>query len=115
MRRQSRILKHPLRRRLFHQRNRPTGLPDGQITDLPVQPHLQKYSPSFLTQISSLSRAVLSHRGAARDRHRRGAGCGGRGSVGRCQGMAGRVDMARELTNGTQTDDAWPVEAFWLR
>jgi hypothetical protein len=29
--------------------------------------------------------------------------------------MAGRVDKARELTNGTQTDDAWPVEAFGLR
>src|SRR6266850_1289366 len=51
-------------------------------------------------------------RGAARDRHRRGAGCGGRGSVGRCQGMAGRVDTARELTNGTQTNGACPVEAF---
>src|SRR5437016_1435052 len=50
--------------------------------------------------------AVLSHRGAARDRHGRGAGCGGRESVRRCQGMAGRVDKARELTNGTQTDGA---------
>src|SRR6266478_9019466 len=50
--------------------------------------------------------------GAYRDRHGRGAGCGGRGSVRRCQGMAGRVDKARELTNGTRTDDAWPGEAF---
>ncbi len=33
-------------------------------------------------------------------------GCGGRGSVGRCQGMAGRVDTARELTNGTLTNGA---------
>src|SRR5438309_12055721 len=45
-------------------------------------------------------------RGAYRDRHGRGVGCGGRGSVGRCQGMAGRVDTARELTNGTQTNGA---------
>jgi hypothetical protein len=47
---------------------------------------------------------VLSHRGAYRDRHGRGAGCGGRGSVRRCQGMAGRVTrpvsrrMARRRT-----------------
>ena len=32
-------------------------------------------------QISSLIRTVPSHRGAARDRHGRGAGCGGRGSA----------------------------------
>jgi hypothetical protein len=37
----------------------PSILPDGQISELPVQPHLQKYFPSLLTQISSLSRAVL--------------------------------------------------------
>ena len=42
---------------------------------------LQKYFPSRLTQITSLIRPVLSHRGAYRDRHGRGMGCGGRGSV----------------------------------
>jgi hypothetical protein len=47
----------------------------------PVQPHLQKYFRFHLTQISSLSRAVLSPRGAARDRHGRGTGCGGRGGL----------------------------------
>src|SRR5713101_1101835 len=79
-----------------------------------VQPHLKKYFCSGLTQISSLSRAVLSHRGACA-RHERGAGCGGRGSVRRCQGMAGRVDKARELTNGTQTNDALADgEAVWF-
>ena len=31
-----------------------------------------------LTQISHITPAVPSHRGAARDRHERGAGCGGR-------------------------------------
>src|ERR1700682_2311662 len=88
-------------------------LPDGQITSCfpkwPVQPLLQKYFPSFPTQISSLIRTVPSRQeGRIARRHERGAGCGGRGSVRRCQGMAGRVDEARELTNGTQTDDAWP-------
>jgi hypothetical protein len=29
-------------------------LPDGQITDFPVQPHLQKYSPSHRTQITGV-------------------------------------------------------------
>jgi len=51
--------------------------------DLPVQPHFQKYFRSRLTQIKSISSAVPSPRGAYRDRHGRGAGCGGRGSVGR--------------------------------
>jgi hypothetical protein len=47
-------------------------------SDLHVQPPLQKYFRFLLTQITCLSPAVLSHRGAARDRHGRGAGCGGR-------------------------------------
>ena len=68
-----------------------------------VNAPLQKYFYSGLTQIKSISLTVSSQAGAYRDRHGRGAGCGGRGSVRRCQGMAGRVDMARELTNGTLT------------
>ena len=92
-------------------------LPDGQITSCfpkwRVQPLLQKYFCFGPRQISSLIRAVPSRQeGRIARRHERGAGCGGRGSVRRCQGMAGRVDKARELTNGTQTDDAWPGEAF---
>jgi hypothetical protein len=50
---------------------------------LAVQPHFEKYFRSRLTQIKSISLAVLPHTGAYRDRHGRGAGCGGRGSVGR--------------------------------
>jgi hypothetical protein len=54
-------------------------------------------------------------RGAVARRHERGAGCGGRESVRRCQGMAGRVDKPRELTNGTQTNDALADgEAVWF-
>jgi hypothetical protein len=56
--------------------------PSGQISragDLPVQPHFLKYSHSRFTQIKSISSAVPPHRGAYRDRHGRGAGCGGRG------------------------------------
>jgi hypothetical protein len=49
----------------------------------PVQPHFQKNSASCLTQIKSITRAVSSPAGAYRDRHGRGMGCGGRGSVGR--------------------------------
>ncbi len=44
-----------------------------------VQSFFQKYFRSLLTQITCISLAVPSHRGAARDRHERGAGCGGRG------------------------------------
>jgi hypothetical protein len=45
----------------------------------PVQFDSKKYSGSRATQINSISIAVPPHRGAARDRHGRGAGCGGRG------------------------------------
>ncbi len=78
-----------------------------------VKPRNQKYFCSRLTQITSISITVsFRQEGRIARRHERGAGCGGRGSGRRCQGMAGRVDKARELTNGTQTDDAWPGEAF---
>jgi hypothetical protein len=58
-------------------------LPDGLFGNAPVQSCLQKYFHSRLTQIKSISLAVPSPRGAHRDRHGRGMGCGGRGSVGR--------------------------------
>ena len=45
---------------------------------LAVQSSLQKYFCSLLTQITCVSFTVPSHRGAVRDRHGRGAGCGGR-------------------------------------
>jgi hypothetical protein len=51
----------------------------------PVQFDFQKYFRSA-PQIKSISLAVPSHRGAARDRHERGAGCGGRGR--RCRRAA---------------------------
>src|SRR5947209_1851123 len=62
---------------------------------MPVQPLLQKYFPSRLTQITSRSFTVPSHRGAVRDRHGRGAGCGGREGVWRAMAVAGR-DEPRE-------------------
>jgi hypothetical protein len=55
-----------------------------------VQSHLQKYTASRLPQITSISPAVSSHRGAARDRHGRGAGCGGRGGAIDEQRLGGR-------------------------
>jgi hypothetical protein len=58
-------------------------LPDGQISDLTVQPPLQKNSASPQTQIKTITRAVLSRGGALAIVTNVGAGCGGRGSVGR--------------------------------
>ena len=59
--------------------NRPTDLPDGQISELAVQPHLQKYFPSRLTQIKSISIAVPPHtEGRFAIVTDVGAGCGGR-------------------------------------
>ena len=46
-----------------------------------VESHRKKYSHFPLTQITNTSLPILSHRGAYPDRQRRGAGCGGRGSV----------------------------------
>jgi hypothetical protein len=54
-----------------------------------VQSCLQKYFAFPSPQIISRTFPVSSHRGAARDRHGRGAGCGGRGSVLRAMGSQG--------------------------
>ena len=43
-----------------------------------VQSRLKKYSDFPKAQITSIFAAVPPHRGAYRDRHGRGAGCGGR-------------------------------------
>jgi hypothetical protein len=57
---------------------------------LAVQSPLQKYFASPVGQIiSTNSRHPVPHRGAYRDRHERGMGCGGRGSVLRATGLQG--------------------------
>src|SRR5438876_2468080 len=112
---------HHRRARRKHAFAYPTALilPDGQITScFPkwlVQPLLQKYFCFGPRQITSLIRTVSSQGGAIARRHERGAGCGGRESARRCQGMAGRVDKARELTNGTQTNGAVARRSLWRR
>src|ERR1700761_6920180 len=53
--------------------------PDRLFRATSVHPLSQKYFCSRLTQITFTSIAVLSHRGAARDRHERGTGGGGSG------------------------------------
>jgi hypothetical protein len=58
---------------------------------LAVQSYLEKYSASRLTQITSISAPVPPHGGAYHDRHGRGVGCGGRGSIFARDGIAGRV------------------------
>jgi hypothetical protein len=57
-------------------------LPVGCIFNSSVESPLQKYFASPVGQIISTdSRHPVPHRGAYRDRHERGMGCGGRGSV----------------------------------
>ena len=56
--------------------------PDGLFCESHVYPPSQKYSASLFTQITCVSLPSRPTRGAARDRHGRGTGCGGRG---RCQ------------------------------
>src|SRR3979490_2431308 len=75
-------------------------LPDGQIsscfTRLPVQPLLQKYFRSGLTQIRCISVTVsFRQEGRIARRHERGTGCGGRKGVRRAMAIAGR-DEPRE-------------------
>jgi hypothetical protein len=89
-----------LRRRV--DRFNPTGK-SVVFASWPVQPHLQKYSCSLLTQISSLIRAVLSQEEGRCARHGRGAGCGGRESVRRAMAIAGR-DEPRERSASVQDD-----------
>ena len=83
---------------------RPLILPDGQITSCfpkwSVQPLLQKYFVWRLTQITSLIRPVLSHRGAFRDRHGRWErDAVDAAALGVCV-MAGQADKACEQSNG---------------
>src|SRR5258706_7264213 len=81
-------------------------LPDGQITDFPVQPSLQKYSASRFTQFTFRTPAVpLPQRGVSRSSRTLGAGCGGRGSVRARDVIAGRV-LARERSNGALMNGA---------
>src|SRR5260370_5216601 len=71
---------------------------DGQITS-----DFQKSCPAPFAKIFSFApdpnqlhiRPVLSHSGAYRDRHERGAGCGGRKGARRATAIAGR-DEPRE-------------------
>jgi hypothetical protein len=78
-----------------------------------VQTRSQKYSPFQRPQISGYWRRLDPARGAYRDRHERGTGCGGRGSVG-AQGDR-RADSFRERFAACKTNGALPGEAFWRR
>src|SRR5260370_40279374 len=72
--------------------------PDGQITELLSSP-LCKNIP-----VPALPKSLLyrqpSHptRGAYRDRHGRGAGCGGRGSVGHVGESQGEMNLVSDKT-----------------
>jgi hypothetical protein len=72
-----------------------------------VQPFLEKYFASAVGQITPTSSPVPSLGGAARDRHGRGAGRGGRGSVGAQRGRRA-VLRARERFHSVQTNGADP-------
>ena len=66
-------------------------LPDGRFVDRGVQPPLQKDFRFRPPQITSRTFRIPPHRGAYRDRHGRGEGCGGRGSVLRAMGWQGEL------------------------
>jgi hypothetical protein len=64
-------------------------LPVGRLVERGVQPHSKKYFGFRTPQITSRTFRVPPHRGACHDRHERGVGCGGRGSVLRAMGSRG--------------------------
>jgi hypothetical protein len=72
----------------------------------PVQPHWEKYFTSPVGQIiSTHSRHPVPLRGAYRDRHGRGMGCGGRGSVLRATGLQGGLYACERLPSERTRDD----------
>src|ERR1700737_4430016 len=80
----------------------------------PVQSHLQKYFCFCLTQITSISPAIPSHRGAFRDRHGRRARDAVDAAALRACVIAGRVLWACERSNGALTRDvAADGEVVW--
>ena len=68
-----------------------SDLPVGQFVDGGVESRLKKYFRFRPPQITSRTFRIPPHRGAYRDRHGRGVGCGGRGSVLRAMGLQGGV------------------------
>src|SRR5712664_407485 len=71
---------------------RSLDLPVGRFVDRAVESYFwcsEKYFCSHLPQINSRTVAVSPTTGAYRDRHGRGMGCGGRGSVRRATWLQG--------------------------
>jgi hypothetical protein len=64
--------------------------PVGQISKSVSSPDSKNIPLSHFAKITSIDSPVSLARGAARDRHGRGAGCGGRDSVGAQMESQGR-------------------------
>ena len=75
----------------------PTGKSAATLYGSAVQPRLQKYCSSLSGRNTSITRAVPPERGAYRDRHERGAGCGGRESVGAPWRSQGALNLVSDL------------------
>jgi hypothetical protein len=80
-----------------------THQPGGQITQNSVNPRRGKYSAFPKSQIRLYRPPSRSTGGAFRDRHKRGAGCGGRGSVGRARRSQGGLLSVSGLRHAGRT------------
>jgi hypothetical protein len=109
---------------ISNRRARSGRIPEVLQADLACPDPAEKIFPFSAEANQSHLRNRLTHRGADRDRHERGLGCGGRGSVGRAgRRRADRTgpranDRARR-TNGASTPffktsdgSTWPAEAM---
>ena len=70
-----------------------SDLPDGLFCKSAVQPLWQKYFAWSFGRNRNRANHLVPHRGAYRDRHGRGAGCGGRGRRQR-RGRAPRTEKS---------------------
>ena len=93
----------------------PTGKSLPLISYLSVQPLRQKYSAFQKSQISSYLRRSRPTRGAYPDRQRRGAGCGGRGSVGRAGESQGGINSVSDQTARRRTALLAYGKIVWTR
>src|SRR5258706_11172394 len=82
------------------------------FVSLPCPAPFAKIFLFFRTQITPITRAVLPHTGAYRDRHGRGVGCGGRGSVGR-NGISGQAQACERSPSAQTRDVAAYGEVVW--
>jgi hypothetical protein len=103
----------PIRAAIFHTTPNPLCCPTGKSRMISVESYARKYSSSRFPQITHTTPPSRPTRGAYPDRQKRGAGCGGRGSVG--VNGDGRAGFACERSPSCRRTAPQPGGAFRRR